>query len=199
MSSANQTGDVSINTNSDCYVLKVLVLGDAATGKTSIIKRYVNNYFTSVHKTTIGVDFQLKQITVQNKNIHLQLWDIAGQERFGNMTRVYYKEALGAILVYDVSRPATYETVTAWKDEIDIKLTLPNGEPLPVVLLGNKCDLDADNIDRSRLEEFCKKKGFVRSFDTSAKDNINIDEAISCLVTAILKHEDLFTTKKAKQ
>ena len=90
----------------------------------------------------IGVDFALKVIQWSPDIIvRLQLWDIAGQERFGNMTRVYYKEALGAFVVCDVTRQSTFEGVTKWKDDIDAKVSLPNawgGGNIPVVLLANK-------------------------------------------------------------
>jgi len=122
----------------------------------------------------------------------MQLWDIAGQERYGHIARVYYKNSFGAILVYDVSRPVTFETVARWKEEIDNRVLLPNGKPIPVVLLGNKCDLDTAEIDTAQLDRYCQEKGFCGWFDTSAKLNLNIDKAARFLVECILEHSDLF-------
>eukprot|EP00002_Diphylleia_rotans_P018410 TRINITY_DN3565_c0_g1_i5.p1 TRINITY_DN3565_c0_g1~~TRINITY_DN3565_c0_g1_i5.p1 ORF type:complete len:173 (+),score=32.86 TRINITY_DN3565_c0_g1_i5:64-582(+) len=142
---------------------KVLVVGDIGTGKTSFIKRYVHNIWTSQYKSTIGVDFALKVISwSQDTTVRLQLWDIAGQERFGNMTRAYYKEAAGAFVVFDITRPSTFESVVIWKQDIDSKVVLPDGGPIPVVLLANKCDLARDGLQQSasQMEKFCQDHGF---------------------------------------
>merc|ERR1711990_832349 len=120
------------------YLYKVLVVGDANTGKTSIIKRFVHGIFSNNYKATIGVDFALKVLEWDDNTIvRLQLWDIAGQERFGNMTRVYYKEALGAIVVFDITSMKSFEAVQRWKNDIDEKVKLADGKPIPVVLLAN--------------------------------------------------------------
>ena len=89
--------------------------------------------------------------------------------------------------------------LSQWKEEIDSKAFLPNGMKLPVVLLGNKCDLDEAEIDKAQLDKFCEDKGFVGWFDTSAKLNVNIDKAARFLVERILEHQDIFQKKKATQ
>ncbi|XP_048841794.1 ras-related protein Rab-32a [Brienomyrus brachyistius] len=175
---------------SECkeYLFKVLVIGELGVGKTSIIKRYVHELFSQHYRATIGVDFALKVINWDSKTlVRLQLWDIAGQERFGNMTRVYYKEAVGALVVFDVTRGSTFDAVSKWKHDLDTKVKLPNGNPIPSVLLANKCDQkDASSTNPSILDSFCKEAGFLGWFETSAKDNINVDEAARFLVDNIL-------------
>uniref|UniRef100_A0A7N9CSJ8 Ras-related protein Rab n=1 Tax=Macaca fascicularis TaxID=9541 RepID=A0A7N9CSJ8_MACFA len=154
------------------HLYKLLVIGDLGVGKTSIIKRYVHQNFSSHYRATIGVDFALKVLHWDPETVvRLQLWDIAGQERFGNMTRVYYREAMGAFIVFDVTRPATFEAVAKWKNDLDSKLTLPNGKPVSVVLLANKCDQGKDVLMNNglKMDQFCKEHGFVGWFETSAK------------------------------
>lgn len=175
------------------HLYKVLVIGDLGTGKTSIIKRYVHQFFSPHYRATIGVDFALKVLNWDNNTtIRLQLWDIAGQERFGNMTRVYYKEAVGAFVVFDVTRLSTFEAVQMWKADLDNKVLLPNGKPIPAVLLANKCDLANEGFlgNINQLDDYCREKGFHAWFETSAKENVGIDEAARCLVAKILENDE---------
>lgn len=96
---------------------------------------------------------------------------LPGQERFGNMTRVYYREAMGAFIVFDVTRPASFEAVTKWKEDLDSKLTLANGKHVATVLLANKCDQGRDVLTNNgiKMEQFCQENGFVGWYETSAK------------------------------
>ncbi|KAM4565344.1 ras-related protein Rab-38 [Fundulus diaphanus] len=174
-------------------LLKVLVIGDLGVGKTSIIKRYVHRVFSQHYRATIGVDFALKVLNWDHKTVvRLQLWDIAGQERYGNMTRVYYREAVGALVVFDMTRLSTFQAVLKWKRDLDSKVTLSNGRPVPAVLLANKCDQRQHGLcpKLPKLENFSQGQGFVGWFETSAKDDTNIDSAVTCLLKAIMSAED---------
>ncbi|GCC29524.1 ras-related protein Rab-38-like [Chiloscyllium punctatum] len=174
------------------YLFKVLVIGDLGVGKTSIIKRYVHQIFSQHYRATIGVDFALKVLHWEEDTIiRLQLWDIAGQERFGNMTRVYYREAVGAFIVFDVSRASTFEAVSKWKNDLDSKVRLQNGNPVPAILLANKCDQTKEGLSNTlpKMDQYCKENGFIAWFETSAKDNIHIEESARVLVENILNAE----------
>ncbi|XP_034020194.1 ras-related protein Rab-38 [Thalassophryne amazonica] len=172
-------------------LLKVLVIGDLGVGKTSIIKRYVHQVFSQHYRATIGVDFALKVLNWDHKTVvRLQLWDIAGQERYGNMTRVYYREAVGALVVFDMTRLSTFQAVLKWKGDLDSKVTLSDGTPVPAVLLANKCDQKGLCPKLPKLENFSREHGFLGWYETSAKDNTNIDAAVMCLVNNILSMEE---------
>jgi len=154
----------------------------------------VHGIFSNNYKSTIGVDFALKVLEWDdNTVVRLQLWDIAGQERFGNMTRVYYKEACGAIVVFDVTTPKSFEAVERWKNDIDEKVMLSDGGRIPVVLLANKCDLLEDessfHLSSEEMDQFCADHGFHSWFFTSAKEDTRIGEATQSLVTVILDND----------
>ncbi|XP_068443510.1 ras-related protein Rab-32 isoform X1 [Clinocottus analis] len=116
----------------------------------------------------------------------------AGQERYGNMTRVYYREAVGALVVFDMTRLSTFQAVLKWKGDLDSKVALNNGTPVPAVLLANKCDQRSRGLcpKLPKLENFSRQSGFVGWYETSAKDDTNIDAAITCLVKSIMTAED---------
>lgn len=103
------------------------------------------------------------------------------------MTRVYYKEAVGAFIVFDVTRSATLDAVVKWKQDLDSKVQLPDGSPIPCVLLANKCDQQKEGLVNSpaKMDEYCKEKNFAGWFETSAKENINIEEAARFLVNKV--------------
>ncbi|CAG5129822.1 unnamed protein product [Candidula unifasciata] len=169
------------------HLYKVLVIGEFGVGKTSLIRRYTEGYFSPNYKLTIGVDFALKSLDWDNNiKVNLQLWDIAGHERFGHMTRVYYKYAIAAIIVYDLSRPATFDSVLKWLEDVNSKVVLSNDQPVPVMLLANKCDLEDGSYEDEKLNTFCKEHNFIGWFKTSAKTNHNVDEAMNFLIKHIL-------------
>ncbi|XP_046750244.1 ras-related protein Rab-38-like [Diprion similis] len=169
-------------------LFKFLIIGDYGVGKTAIVRRYTEGKFSSNYKITIGADFAIKTLDWDpHTKINLQLWDIAGHERFGYMTRVYYKYALAAALVFDISRVATFQSVKKWLVDLREKITLPDGSSIPVVLLANKCDIQHAAVPNEQIVKFCKENSIGSWYITSAKENVNIDEAMRYLVENVLK------------
>jgi Ras-related protein Rab-32 len=176
-------------------IAKVLVVGNVATGKTSVIKRYVRNTFSGDYQTTIGVDFALKRVQTEGTDINVQLWDIAGQERFAGLSRIFYTHAVAAIVVFDLFDSKSFESAVNWKQDIDAKVFLPSGEPIPVLLLGNKADLISDEnkpcVTDEQMEAFVQEHKFFKGFKCSAKTGDNIKKACKALVTQIVKNHQL--------
>jgi Ras-related protein Rab-32 len=149
-----------------------------------------------LHKATTGVDFYLRKYDVDGVQALVQLWDIAGQDRFGSIYRVFYQHAFGAVVVFDVTEADTLKSTLRWKRQIDAKCRLPNDKPLPVWLCANKADLES-KVKLEELDDFCKDNGFAGWLKTSAKTGTNVDESFTGLVRHILAHEDLFAAKAA--
>lgn len=176
-------------TDAQQHNYKIIVVGEASVGKTSLVKRYTENVYSNKYRYTIGVDFALKIVEWDNNTtLKLQIWDIAGQERFGTMTHVYYKEASGACLVFDISSAKSFQAAYRWKQDINAKVTLPSGQPVPTVLLANKCDLEPSEhqVSDAEIERFCSESGCVGWLKTSAKDNINVEKAMKLLLTSVV-------------
>ena len=164
-------------------VYKVLLLGDSTVGKTCFLLRYCDKTFQDAHLSTIGLDYRVKTMTLKNKkNIKLQIWDTAGQDRFRAITKNYYKGANGIILIYDVTNLQTYENV---KNQIT-KIRKENNPNVVIYLAGNKID----NPEEERAVKTEEGKEIADEYklqfkETSAKDGINVNEVFQELVEKI--------------
>ncbi|XP_038165334.1 ras-related protein Rab-7L1-like [Cyprinodon tularosa] len=181
------------------YLLKILIVGDGNVGKSSFVHRYVSGQFNKTYKMTVGVDFSVKLLHWSDKEkVRVQLWDIAGQERFISMTRLYYKGAMGCIVMFDVTNSTSFQNCHYWKQDLDNKTMLPNGRPIPCILLANKCDLSQWAVKAESIEKFCKANGFLTWMETSVKDNKNVGEAMRRLVEEALSLESSLDPLQAK-
>jgi len=174
-------------------IAKVLVVGNVATGKTSVIKRYVRNTAPGDYMATIGVDFALKRVQAEGTDINVQLWDIAGQERFAGLSRIFYTHAVAAIVVFDLFDRKSFDAAINWKEDIDAKVFLPCGDPIPVLLLGNKADLLSEEklpcAAEEEIQAVADKHKFFKYFKCSAKTGDGIKKACKTLVSQIVKSQ----------
>ncbi|KAG8245177.1 multi-organism toxin transport [Homalodisca vitripennis] len=161
-------------------LFKVIVIGDPTVGKTSFVQRYVQNTYRKDYKGTVGVDFALKILKLgEGQTVKLQLWDIAGQERFTWMTRVYYKDAHGCVIMFDLTNKNSFVNTLKWKRDVDSKCTLPDGSLIPCMLLANKCDLQAQRqVDQMEIETFYKQHNFIGWTETSPKEGLMVNDSM---------------------
>ena len=168
---------------SDDCVYKVLLLGDSTVGKTCFLLRYCDKTFQEAHLSTIGLDYRLKTMTLENgKNIKLQIWDTAGQDRFHAITKNYYKGANGIILIYDVTNLQSYENVKNWIAQIKEEAN----QNVLIYLAGNKIDVSED-LRVVKTEDGKKIAGEFKLpfYETSAKSGINVNKIFEELVENI--------------
>jgi small GTP-binding protein len=179
-------------------VLKIVLIGDGGVGKTAIRERYLGKGFKAQYLLTIGADFAMRDDLIENKPIRYQIWDLAGQQRFDAVREVYYKGSVGALLVYDVTRPDSYFNTPKWINE----LWLNNGRGrVPIVVVANKIDMrelsddtvspEQGRIFTDRLSKLTKPEGFSCNYiETSAKTGINIQSSFTLLGENIMKFVD---------
>jgi len=121
-------------------LLKIIILGDSGVGKTSLMNQYVNNRFSNQYKATIGADFLTKEVMIDDKLVTMQIWDTAGQERFQSLGVAFYRGADACVLVYDITKPKTFESLQNWKDEFLIQAGPRDPDNFPFAVLGNMVD-----------------------------------------------------------
>ena len=130
--------EVDNHDHQEDFSIKYVIVGDSGVGKTNILNRYIRNSFYLDGKSTIGIELETKIFKIQDKYIKLNIWDTAGQERFKSVTQAYYKGAKGAILVYDITRENTFNSIDAWFKEIKESAI----SDMNLILIGNKSDLE---------------------------------------------------------
>ena len=161
---------------------KILLLGDWAVGKTCFLMRYTENTFTEMHLTTVGLDYKLKTVKLDNdKTVKVQIWDTAGQERYKTITKSYIKGANGIILIYDITKEKTFEGIKNWIKQIKDTVS----SRVCVALVGNKIDQEKDRkVPKEEGEKLSEELNYP-FYEASAKEGINIDECFDNLVKQI--------------
>lgn len=143
--------------------------------------QFTDRRFTPIHDLTIGVEFGARIVTVDDKQLKLQIWDTAGQESFRSITRSYYRGAAGALLVYDITRKDTFDHILSWLEDARAH----SNSDMSIILVGNKADLEhRREVAKETGEAFAKEHGLL-FLETSAKDNVNVDETFLCTAKAI--------------
>lgn len=179
---------MDINDNSASKeTFKLVVVGRFYTGKTSFIRQYVHHLYSEHYKASLGVDFAHKEIKWSDDcTIDVQLWDISGQQKFTEMTRIYYQNSVGAIVVFDLTDNDSLNQTKKWKRDVDEKVRLSDGQPIPCLLVGNKSDLKTKiHHTDEELQHFSRRNGFIGYFSVSAKTKENIEESVDFIVKYI--------------
>lgn len=169
---------------------KLILLGDAGVGKTSLLARFMYDTFDSTYAATIGIDFLSKTMHVQDTTIRLQLWDTAGQERFRSLVPSYIRDSHVAVVVYDVSSKASFDSVATWAEYVRRE----RGQQAVLVLVGNKNDLDDQReVSLQQGEDMAAKLGCALFMETSSKNGFGVKS----LFKRIAKKLPVFATQEA--
>ncbi|CCG81959.1 GTP-binding protein SAS1 [Taphrina deformans PYCC 5710] len=163
-------------------LIKLLLIGDSGVGKSCLLLRFSEDSFTPSFITTIGIDFKIRTIEIDGKRIKLQIWDTAGQERFRTITTVYYRGAMGILLVYDVTDQKSFDNVKTWFGNVEQHAS----EDVNKILVGNKCDFDEKRVVSQEQGQALADSLGIPFVEASAKANINVEEAFLSLARQIM-------------
>lgn len=157
----------------DVIIVKIVIVGDAGVGKSTLLLRYTDNEFSKAHVSTIGVDFKFKNIQLDGEKVRLQIWDTAGQERFLATTKAYFRGAMGIMMIYDVTDSISFENMRdKWMKHVEEYAD----QNVNKILVGNKCDLENERgVETREGKELAEPLG-IPFYETSALANINVTE-----------------------
>lgn len=152
-------------------LFKIIIIGDSGVGKSCFLLQFTEGDFKEDHNVTIGVEYGAKVLSVSGKNIKLQIWDTAGQESFRAITRTFYRNANGVILMYDLTRGESFDSLVDWLKEVK-----QNSDPdVAIYLVGNMSDLNEEReVDTERAEKFVQENGLSGCIEASAKTANNV-------------------------
>lgn len=163
------------------YLFKIVVIGDSGVGKSNILSRFTRNEFCLESKSTIGVEFATRTLQVEGKTVKAQIWDTAGQERYRAITSAYYRGAVGALLVYDITKRQTFDNVLRWlrelRDHADSNIV--------IIMAGNKSDLKHLRAVSEQDGQALAEKEGLSFLETSALEAFNVDKAFQTILTDI--------------
>lgn len=173
---------------SKSIVLKVLTGGDGGVGKTTLLHRYVEGKFSSETKMTIGVEFFLKELMIDDQKVLLQLWDFGGQERFRFLLKSYVIGARGALLMFDLTRAMSLERIPEW-----VNICRKENPNLPILFLGSKADLVDDiNLSKDYIMSYKERFNLYDYLEVSSKTGQNVESAFESVTRKILKNRTIF-------
>lgn len=170
---------------------KVLIFGDGGVGKTTLVNRYLSGLFKSNYKITIGADFFMKKLYLDENKITLQIWDFAGEERFRFLLPRYVEGSNGAIFMYDMTRYSSilniYEWLGSFKESFDREMI-----DIPLIMVGGKLDLDFNRkVSKEDAQELAKKNNIYDCIECSSKTGENVEEIFIKITQMMIKRLDL--------
>ena len=164
------------------YLFKYLIIGNSGVGKSCLLIRFTDDKYEEGYVTTIGVDFKIKTLIIEGKSVKLQIWDTAGQERFRNIVSTYYKGGHGIMMVYDITDLESFRCLDSWLKEIEKNAS----KNVYKILVGNKNDMEKERkVSFEKGMEFADLHG-MKFFETSAKENKNVEEAFKEMTKDII-------------
>ena len=177
------------------FIFKVLLLGNSDVGKSSMLLRFVDSVWNDAFTPTIGVDFKVKTLEINNKRVKMQIWDTAGQERFRTVVSTYFRGAHGILLLYDVTNKDSFKNLENWLIEIEKN----SNQKVLKILIGNKCDLTEDReITTEEGQTFANRNG-MQFMETSAKMNTNVSEAFTTLGKLMIEFNSKTNTNQGQK